>query len=50
MLWPRRRSVSVYRPDADTRELGSDAQLDGGDVLPGFGVRVGDLFEVRRRR
>lgn len=50
VLWPRRRSVSVYRPDADTRELGPDAVLDGGEVLPGFTVRVGDLFEVRRRR
>ncbi len=49
VLWPRRRSVSVYSPDVDTRELGSEAQLVGGDVLPGFGVRVGDLFEVPRR-
>jgi Uma2 family endonuclease len=50
VLWPRRRSVSVYSPAADTRELGPDAQLVGADVLPGFGVRVGDLFKVRRRR
>lgn len=49
VLWPRRRSVSVYNPDADTRELGPNDLLAGGDVLPGFGVRVGDLFEVRRR-
>ncbi len=48
-LWPRRSSVSVYSLDVDTRELGSEAQLVGGDVLPGFGVRVGDLFEVPRR-
>lgn len=50
VLWPRRQSVSVYSPDGDTRELGPDAQLDGGDMLPGFSVTVGDLFEVRRRR
>jgi Uma2 family endonuclease len=50
VLWPRSRSVSVSSPDADTRELGPDARLDGGDILPGFGVRVGELFEVRRRR
>ena len=40
------RAFSVYRPNADTRELGPDAMLDGGEVLPGFSVRVGDLFEV----
>ena len=50
VLWPRRRSVSIYSRDVDTRELGPDSQLIGGDVLPGFGVRVGDLFDVRRRR
>jgi len=49
VLWPRQQSVSVYRPDADTRELGPDAGLDGADVLPGFSVRVGDLFDVQRR-
>ncbi len=46
VLWPSKRAVSVYRPNADTRELGPDAMLDGGEVLPGFSVRVGDLFEV----
>jgi Uma2 family endonuclease len=50
VLWPQRSSVSVYDPGADTRELGHDAVLDGGDVLPGFTVRVSDLFEVPRRR
>jgi len=46
ILWPRSRSMSVYRPDADTLELGSEGYLDGGDALPGFSVRVGDLFDV----
>lgn len=50
VLWPRRQSLSVYRPDADTRELGPDALLQAEDILPGFNVRVGDLFEVRRRK
>lgn len=49
VLWPQRNSISVYSPGADTRELGPDGVLDGGDVLPGFTVRVGDLFEVPRR-
>ncbi len=47
VLRPNRRAASIYFPDADTRELGPDATLDGGDVLPGFSVRVGDLFEIR---
>lgn len=50
VLWPRRRSVSVYSRNEDTRELGPDAKLDGADVLPGFKVRVADLFEIRRQR
>jgi Uma2 family endonuclease len=49
-LWPRQRSVSIYRPDGDIRQLGHDALLDGADILPGFSVRVGDLFEVRRHK
>lgn len=49
VLWPQQTSVTVYDPDGQ-RELGPDDELGGGDVLPGFRVRVGDLFEVRRRR
>ncbi|HEV2065309.1 MAG TPA: Uma2 family endonuclease [Thermomicrobiales bacterium] len=50
VLWPRRQSISVYSTGVDTRELGSDDRITGGDVLPGFDARVGDLFGVRRRR
>ena len=50
VLWPRRRSVSAHTPGGGTRELGPDEELDGGAVLPGFRVRVGELFEVRRSR
>jgi Uma2 family endonuclease len=46
VLKPNRRAVSIYRTQEDTRELGPDAQLDGGDILPGFTVTVGELFEV----
>lgn len=49
VLWPQQTSVTVYAPDGQ-RELGPAEELDGGDVLPGLRVRVGDLFEVRRRR
>lgn len=49
VLWPRRRTVSAYSPDG-MREIGPDNILDGGEVLPGFQVRVADLFAVRRDR
>lgn len=50
VLWPSQRSVTVYDPNGGARELGPETQLDGGDVLPGFTVRVDDLFEVGQRR
>jgi len=50
VLWPRRSSVSVYLPGADTRELGPDSLLDGGDILPGFNTQISHLFDVQRRR
>ncbi len=38
--------VDVYTaPDRFTR-LTASMQLDGGDVLPGFSVQVGELFEM----
>lgn len=47
VLWPNRRAVSVHRPGADIRELGPEAILKGGNILPGFSVRVSELFEIR---
>lgn len=49
VFWPRQQSMTVYDADTGVREIGPDATLDDGDILPGFSVRVGDLFEVRRR-
>lgn len=46
VLWPRFRSVSVYSADGSYRELGADDELDGGEVLPGFRVKVEKLFEI----
>lgn len=50
VLWPRTRSMTVYDSTHGVRELAPEAELDGGNELPGFTVRVGDLFEVRRHR
>ncbi|MEJ7655190.1 MAG: Uma2 family endonuclease [Chloroflexia bacterium] len=41
VLWPRSRSVSTHERDGLSRELGADDDLEGGDALPGFRVRVG---------
>ncbi len=46
VLWPKRRAVSVHTRDEKTAELGPDDTLDGGDVLPGFSVRVRELFDI----
>ncbi len=49
VLWSKRRAVSVHTRDEKTAELGSDDTLDGGNVLPGFSVRVGELFAIPTR-
>ena len=48
VLWPKSRSVTAYTPDGQARELDAEQELDGGDVLPGFAVRVAELFQVER--
>jgi Uma2 family endonuclease len=50
VLWPKSRTISVHTMDEVSRELSSGDELDGGDVLPGFRVRVADLFDVRAKR
>jgi len=40
---PRTTTVTVYTP-AGSRVLGSAAMLNGGELLPGFEQRVGELF------
>jgi Uma2 family endonuclease len=48
LVWlvrPRSRVVDVYTRAEEFTRLGPSAMLDGGDVLPGFSVLVGDLFK-----
>jgi len=48
LVWvinPKTRSVHIYRPSREVWRLLEDDTLDGEDVLPGFGVRVKELFE-----
>ncbi len=44
VVWPRHRAVTVYTPDGQVHERREGDELDGGDVLPGFRVRVAELF------
>jgi Uma2 family endonuclease len=41
---PRRRSVTVYRPDRPVLFLSEQDELSGDDVVPGWSIRVQDLF------
>lgn len=49
LVWvvrPKQRTVTVHRSGAaDVRVLAEGDVLDGGDVLPGFAVAVGAMFE-----
>lgn len=47
-FYPRIQTIHVYRPGFDEVVLGSDDTRDGGDILPGFSIRVGDLFSAPR--
>ena len=47
LVWvvdPSSRTVVVHTAGAAPRTLGAHDTLDGGDVLPGFGARVGELL------
>lgn len=47
MVWlvdPAKRSILVFGGDDTTLTLGEDDTLDGGEILPGFVMRVADLL------
>ena len=47
LIWivhPPSRRVEVIRLDGTKSELGSDEELTGEDILPGFLCRVADFF------
>lgn len=45
LIYPEKRLVEVYRPDADSLLLNEDDMLEGFDVLPGFALKVSEIFE-----
>lgn len=49
LIWainPRKQEVEVYHPDAEkpAQVLTGEAELSGEDVIPGFSLKVSDLF------
>jgi Uma2 family endonuclease len=44
ILYPRPRTVEVWRADGSRTDLAADATLDGEDVVPGFSLPVGEIF------
>lgn len=44
VVYPEARRVHVFTPDHRAVVLSAQDTLDGGDVLPGFAVTVGDLI------
>jgi len=52
LVWyvrPQRRVVDVYTAPENVTRLTASMRLDGGDVLPGFSIQVGELFEMPKR-
>jgi Uma2 family endonuclease len=53
LVWvidPSTATITVQAPDVEPAVLGETDTLDGGDVLPGFKVAVGDIFARARAR
>jgi Uma2 family endonuclease len=47
LVWlvdPEQRTISTFAPGQRVRTLHEADELDGGDILPGFRVTVGEIF------
>lgn len=44
VVFPKRKRIHVYRPGVPRATLERHETLTGGDLLPGFSVKVSDLF------
>lgn len=50
MVWvvnPQQRNVRVFAAGHRPQQLGAEDTLEGGEVLPGFSLRIADLFPRR---
>jgi len=46
ILYPRTRRVVVHEGARPPKLVSEDQELDGGDVVPGFRIRVAELFDI----
>ena len=47
MVWvlnPKLRTIHVHRPNSPTQTLSENDTLDGQEVIPGFRIRVSEIF------
>ncbi len=45
VVWPARQRIAVWRAGVDRPEIvGGDGVLDGGTVIPGLRIDVGEVF------
>jgi Uma2 family endonuclease len=50
VIQPKTETAQVYTSPDDSRRIGKDGQLVGGEVLPGFTLSLKDLFARTTRR
>jgi Uma2 family endonuclease len=44
VVYPLQRSIQVFASASESRVLGESDELDGGGVLPGFRLKISELF------
>ncbi len=45
VVYPKRREVEVFAPGRQKQIVGTEGELDGGDVLPGFRLPLAEVFD-----
>jgi len=45
LISPEHRTVTIYSSPTDVKVLQETDELDGGEVIPGFRLRVAELFQ-----
>jgi Uma2 family endonuclease len=49
LIWivePATKTVTVYRSHQDVKVFTADQELEGGDVIPDFRIRVAEIFAI----
>lgn len=48
-IYPSTKSAHIYTSRSERKDIGEQGLLEGHDVLPGFAVRLGELFDRATR-